>query len=81
MGLSQGLLASMVADAAPRHVRGTGFGLFHLLSGAALLLASVLAGALWENFGPASTFLSGAAFAALALAGILARVWRDARPA
>jgi MFS family permease len=78
MGLSQGLFAAMVADAAPVRLRGTAFGVFHLVSGAMLFLASLLAGLLWERLGPAATFLGGAAFATLALAGLLA--WARPRP-
>jgi len=78
MGLSQGLLAAMVADTAPKALRGTAFGLFHLVSGVALLLASLLAGFLWESFGSGATFLCGASFAGVALAGLLVLVWRDA---
>ncbi len=78
MGLSQGLFAAMVADTAPRKLRGTAFGLFNLVSGAALFLASLLAGLLWENFGSAATFLCGAGFSGVALAGLLVLVWRDA---
>jgi MFS family permease len=71
MGLTQGLLAAMVADAAPAQLRGTAFGVFHLVSGVALLAASVLAGWLWSVYGAAYTFYAGAAFTALALAGFL----------
>jgi MFS family permease len=72
MGFTQGLLATLVADAAPAELRGTAFGVFNLVAGGALLLASVVAGGVWDLAGPASTFLAGAAFAALALAGLLA---------
>jgi MFS family permease len=72
MGLTQGLLATLVADTAPEDLRGTAFGLFNLVCGVAVLLASVVAGALWDVYGPAATFLAGAAFSAVALAGILA---------
>jgi MFS family permease len=78
MGLSQGLLAAMVADTAPTRLRGTAFGLFHLASGAALFLASLLAGVLWQSFGSAATFLGGAVFAGVALLALLVLVWRDA---
>jgi MFS family permease len=71
MGLTQGLLSKLVADAAPAELRGTAFGVFHLVSGAALLAASVLAGWLWSAYGASSTFYAGAAFTALALAGLL----------
>jgi MFS family permease len=67
MGLTQGLLAALVADAAPADLRGTAFGVFNLLGGAALLAASVIAGAMWDRFGPEGTFLAGAVFTAVAL--------------
>jgi MFS family permease len=70
MGLTQGLLAALVADAAPPDRRGTAFGLFNLVSGVVLLFASLLAGALWDHFGPQAIFYAGASFAALALLGI-----------
>jgi MFS family permease len=66
MGLTQGLLAKLVADAAPAELRGTAFGVFNLVSGGVLLVASLLAGALWSAFGPPATFMAGAVFAALA---------------
>lgn len=71
MGLTQGLLAAMVADTAPEALRGSAFGVFHLVSGVAALLASLLAGALWKWGGPSGTFIAGAAFSATALAGLL----------
>lgn len=71
MGLTQGLLSALVADAAPEKLRGTAFGVFHFVSGVALLLASLIAGWLWDAYGPAWTFYAGAAFTALALAGVL----------
>ncbi|WP_374246459.1 MFS transporter [Zoogloea sp.] len=73
MGMTQGLLAALVADTAPAALRGTAFGVFNLAGGLGLLLASVVAGALWDAFGARATFLCGAAFAAVALAGL---VWR-----
>jgi MFS family permease len=68
MGITQGLLATMVAHTAPADLRGTAYGFFNLVSGLAMLLASVLAGLLWDRFGPAFTFYAGAAFCVLALA-------------
>jgi MFS family permease len=68
MGMTQGLFATMVADTAPADLRGTAYGVFNLVSGLAMLVASVLAGALWDEFGASSTFYSGAALCALALA-------------
>ena len=67
MGATQGLLATMVADAAPAELRGTAFGFFNLVCGLTILFASPLAGALWDRFGAAYTFLAGALFCALAM--------------
>ena len=71
MGLTQGLLAALVAAAAPADLRGTAFGVFNLVCGIALLLASALAGWLWDAVGPAMTFYAGAALTAVALAVLL----------
>jgi MFS family permease len=71
MGLTQGLFAALVADNAPPERRGTAFGLFNLVSGVALLAASVIAGELWDRVGAAATFYAGAGFAALSLLGFL----------
>ena len=67
MGMTQGLLATMVADRAPAHLRGTAFGFFNLASGVAMLIASVLAGLLWDSLGSAVTFYAGALFSLAAL--------------
>jgi MFS family permease len=71
MAFTQGLLSKLVSDTAPADLRGTGFGIFNLVSGGALLAASVIAGALWSVLGPSATFLAGAAFAAVASVGLL----------
>ena len=68
MGLTQGLLATMVADAALVNLRGTAFGFFNLACGVAMLAASVLAGLLWDKLGAPATFYAGAVFASCALA-------------
>jgi len=70
MGLTQGVLATLIADAAPPELRGTAFGMFNLASGLAMLAASVIAGLLWDQLGPPGTFGAGAGFALLALAGL-----------
>ena len=69
MGLTQGLLATMVTDTAPANLRGIAFGAFNLVSGVAMLAASVLAGVLWDRFGPSGTFAAGAMFSLLSLVG------------
>ena len=77
MGMTQGLLATMVADAAPADLRGSAFGFFNLMSGIAMLIASVTAGLLWDQLGAAFTFYAGAAFCLLTLIGLGVR-WRRA---
>lgn len=71
MGLTQGLLAALVAAAAPAELRGTAFGIFNLVAGISLLLASGVAGWLWDAHGPATTFYAGASFAAVAWVALL----------
>ncbi len=71
MGFTQGLFAALVADTAPPELRGTAFGLFNLVTGVALLVASVAAGAIWDVAGPQATFLAGAGFAILTLAALM----------
>lgn len=77
LGMTQGLLSAMVADAAPEDLRGTGFGFFNLASGLALLLASPLAGFLWESYGAAFTFYVGAGFCSLALMALVFTAWHS----
>ena len=72
MGFTQGVFAALVADTAPATLRGSAFGVFNLATGLAMLGASILAGALWEGYGPGATFLAGAAFTCLALIGVTA---------
>ena len=76
LGMTQGLLATMVADTAPAHLRGTAFGFFNLASGIAMLVASVLAGLLWDQLGPGVTFYAGAMFS---LAAVLMLALRSRR--
>ena len=73
MGMTQGLLATMVADAAPADLRGTAFGLFNFVSGISLLVGSALAGLIWDRLGASFTFYAGAVFCLVALLGLL---WR-----
>lgn len=79
MGLTQGLLSAMVADTTPARIRGTAFGVFHLVNGVALLVASLTAGLLWDLYGPPATFFAGMAFTGIALAGLM--VLRRRHPA
>ncbi len=73
MGITQGLLARMVADTAPADLRGTAYGFFNLMSGLAMLIASVTAGLLWDRFGASFTFYAGAVFCVVTLVGLFLR--------
>jgi MFS family permease len=72
MALSQGLMNKLIADVAPPALRGTAFGVFNLVGGVALLLASAVAGALWQRWGAPATFVAGGTFALSAALGLLA---------
>lgn len=74
MGMTQGLLMSLVADAAPAALRGTAFGFFHLVTGIALLAASLVAGLLWAWIGPSATFICGVVITTIGLLGIVALI-------
>ena len=71
MALTQGLFSKLVADTASAPLRGTAFGVFNLATGISALLASLIAGALWNTLGPGATFWVGAAFAAVTAGGVL----------
>lgn len=71
MGFTQGLLSTLVADTAPVELRGTAFGIFNFVGGIAMLAASIIAGGLWDSYGPAATFITGAALTVIALIGLL----------
>lgn len=73
LAMTQGLLAAMIADTAPADLRGTAYGFFNLASGLAMLIASALAGLLWDSFGAATTFVAGGVFSALALVVLILR--------
>jgi MFS family permease len=81
LGFSQGLLSALVADTAPEDLRGTAFGLFNLVTGAALLIASIVAGWLWYDFGPTATFSAGAVLSGLAMLIMAFGIKAGAKPA
>lgn len=81
MGATQGILSALIADRAPADLRGTAFGVFNLITGGALLVASLLAGILWTQVGPEWTFLAGATLALIALAGLALLKTRSDRTA
>jgi MFS family permease len=79
MGMTQGLLAALVAETTPPAFRGTAFGMFHLVTGLAMLAASVIAGLLWQAIGPSATFFAGAALTTIGLFGAFVVVARRER--
>jgi MFS family permease len=70
MGFTQGLFAATIADSTPPQLRGTAYGVFNLVCGLAMLLASVIAGVLWDRYGSGATFLAGAIFCGVSLIGL-----------
>ena len=80
MALTQGLLSKLVADHAPPDLRGSAFGLFNLMTGLAMLLASLTAGLVWDQISPSATFLVGAGFAGLAGVMVLVQARRRISP-
>lgn len=82
MGITQGLLAAMVADHAPEDLRGTAYGFFNLACGVAMLAASVVAGLLWDRLGASFTFYAGAVFCTVTIVGLfISAVGRPSRSA
>jgi MFS family permease len=77
MGMTQGLLATLVTDTTTAEVRGTAFGFFNFASGCALLLASIVAGLMWDQIGPSATFIAGAVFTMIGLIGTAFFIIRD----
>jgi MFS family permease len=74
MGITQGLLSTMVANTAPADLRGTAFGMFNLVSGVAMLIASAVAGLLWDQLGAAFTFYAGAGFCVITLLALFRKI-------
>ena len=70
MGMTQGLLATMVANTAPADLHGTAYGFFNLMGGIAMLFASGIAGLLWDQFGASFTFYARAVCSVIALIGL-----------
>ncbi len=80
LAMTQGLLAAMIADTAPSDLRGTAYGFFNLASGIAMLIASALAGLIWDTLGAAFTFAAGATFSTIALLAVVMRGARQRMP-
>lgn len=72
MALTDGVGKALIADHAPAARRGTAMGLFYAVTGATTLVASVIAGLVWDRLGPTPAFLLGAGFAVLALVLLVA---------
>ena len=71
LGMTQGVLSAMIVDASGAQRRGTAFGVYGLASGVGLLVASVVAGAVWDGWGGQSTFALGGVLAVLTLAAAM----------
>jgi MFS family permease len=77
LGMTQGVLSAMIVDASGAQRRGTAFGVYGLASGVGLLVASVVAGAVWDGWGGQSTFALGGVLAVLTLAAAMLWMPRD----
>lgn len=67
MALMEGVSRVMVVDFIPAQGRATALGLYQGVLGGMVLIASVLAGLLWDNVGHSAPFILGAVTAAGAL--------------
>lgn len=81
MGLSQGLLATLIADTAPKHLKGTAFGVFNLITGIVVLIGNIAAGWIWDSYGSGATFLTGAALSTVTVLVVNPLLLRVKRPA
>ena len=70
-GIAEGVTRAFVADTVPSRRRGTAYGLYHGAIGFSLLLASVIAGLLWQYVGPSAPFFFGAAMAGISILGFV----------
>ena len=70
-GAFLGASSALVADLVPEHLRGTAYGIFNAALGIVAFPASMLAGLLWDWYGPAAPFLAGGALALVAASGLL----------
>jgi MFS family permease len=82
-GLYQGAFRAvgkaLASDLVPRHLRASGVGWYSTTVGLWQLVASVIAGSLWDRIGHAAVFYFGALFAAVGIIALLALVPRDPR--
>ena len=77
-GLYQGIFRSvgkaLATDFVPDRLRASGIGWYNATLGLLGLVASVVAGLLWENVGDTAVFLYGAAFAVIGSIALLGLV-------
>ncbi len=66
-GSSEGVLKAYVVDFVPRHLRGSALGAFHTAVGLVMLPGGIIAGLLWDSYGPSATFTYGAIMALVAV--------------
>ena len=70
MALTDGVGKALIADHAPRELRGRAMGLFYALTGLTTFIASLLVGVVWDYYGSTAALMIGAGFAILALLGL-----------
>lgn len=77
MGISEGIQRAFVATLLSNNSIGTGYGIYHTLTGLVTLPASLIAGLLWDRIGPHATFLFGAVTGTIAAALFLLFFWKS----
>jgi sugar phosphate permease len=75
---TDGIGRAVVVDLVPANVRGKALGVTQALTGAAVLVAGIGAGVLWDAVSPAAPFFVGAALAATAAAILAVGAYRAA---
>ena len=78
-GMFRAVGKALAADLVPQHLRASGIGWYSTTLGLLQLLASVVAGLLWDRIGHPAVFLLGAVFAAVGSVGLLILVRGDVR--
>ena len=75
LGMTQGLLLAMISKLSPLELRGTSFGLFHAITGIALLIASLIAGYLWQYYNSGLIFFVSAIITSVGISFFILWYW------
>lgn len=76
VGMTQGILSTLVAESTPAELRGTAFAIYYFSAGIAVLIGNTLAGKLSDLLGTTGCFVGGLAFTVLASLLLFIRIGR-----